>query len=216
MKDEAKQDAKEKLIRSAIEVFAEQGYRGGKIADIVKGAGANIAAVNYHFGSKDQLFVEALRQAYRDADEVYPSDGGLGGGASAGERISALARAVLRRSFDGGRAGNFNRIMSRTMNVVGSPVEMILGEVEQFELRDLSAALGEYLETDSEQLIGWAVAVFISLAAMISKCPDGAKQRIFRNGMDTQPKQSQVDAMIDSQVEAVFAALDALPKDFPE
>ena len=39
--------AKEKLIESAIKVFAERGYREGKVADIVKGADANIAAVNY-------------------------------------------------------------------------------------------------------------------------------------------------------------------------
>ncbi|MGJ8655242.1 MAG: TetR/AcrR family transcriptional regulator [Akkermansiaceae bacterium] len=210
-----KHDAKEKLIRSAIEVFAEQGYRAGKIADIVKGAGANIAAVNYHFGSKDQLFVEALRQSYADADEVYPSRGDLPESATAEEKIGALASAVLSRSFDYGKAGNFNRIMSKTMNMPGSPVEMILGEVEQFEIKYLSTALAEYLGTKDEPLIGWAVAVFISLATMISKCPSGAKKRIFKNEPNLQPKQSQIDAMTASQTAAIFAALNALPKQFP-
>ncbi len=139
-----KLDAKEKLIRSAIEVFAEQGYRDGKIANIVKGAGANIAAVNYHFGSKDQLFVAALRQAFADADEIYPSRGGLPDSASAEKKIAAVARAVLIRSFDEGKAGNFNRIMSRTMHVPGSPVEMILIEVEDFELKYLSLELAKF------------------------------------------------------------------------
>ena len=210
-----KDGAKEKLIRSAIDVFAEQGYRGGKIADIVKGAGANIAAVNYHFGSKDQLFVEALRRAYKDADEVYPSDGSLSESASAKDKIAALAGAVLERSFDSGRAGNFNRIMSRTMHVPGSPVEMILAEVEQFELKDLSVAMGEYLETESEQLIGWGVVIFISLATMISKCPEGAKKRIFHCDSKGEAMRSQIDAMIAVQIKAIFAALDALPKQFP-
>lgn len=210
-----KHEVKGKLICSAIEVFAEQGYRGGKIADIVKGAGVNIAAVNYHFGSKDQLFVEALRQSYLDADQVYPSDGGLAETASADDKIAALASAVLRRSFDSGKAGNFNRIMSRTMNTPGSPMEMILGEVEQFELKDLSAALAEYLGTESESLVGWAVAIFISLATMISKCPTGAKKRLFKHESDLNLKPSQIDAMVSSQTEAIFAALNVLPKQFP-
>lgn len=207
-----KLDAKEKLIRSAIDVFAEQGYRDGKIADIVKGAGANIAAVNYHFGSKDQLFVAALRQAFADADEIYPSRGNLAEDASAEQKIAAIARAILKRSLDDGKAGNFNRIMSRTMHVPGSPVEIILKEVEDFELKFLGAALKEFLGTKSPKLINWAVAVFISLATMISKCPVGAKKHLFSQ----KPKQSQIDSMIESQIDAIFAALKALPKQFPK
>ncbi|MEZ7969022.1 MAG: TetR family transcriptional regulator [Rubritalea sp.] len=205
-----KLDAKEKLIRSAIEVFAEQGYRDGKIANIVKGAGANIAAVNYHFGSKDQLFVAALRQAFADADEIYPSRGGLPDSASAEKKIAAVARAVLIRSFDEGKAGNFNRIMSRTMHVPGSPVEMILIEVEDFELKYLSLELAKFLETKCPQLIGWAVAIFISLATMISKCPLAVKEHLFSK----EPKQSQINSMIEYQIEAIFAALRAIPKKF--
>ena len=207
-----KQDVKELLIRSAIEVFADKGYRDGKIANIVKGAGANIAAVNYHFGSKDQLFVAALRQAFSDADEVYPSRGELDESATASERIAALARAVLVRSFDDGKAGNYNRIMSRTMNMPGSPVEMILTEVEDFELKYLSEALSEFLETSSTQIIGWALAIFISLATMISKCPLSAKEHLFSK----EPKPSQVNAMIESQIEVIFAALKSIPKQFPK
>ncbi len=207
-----KLDAKEKLIQSAIEVFAENGYRDGKIASIVKGAGANIAAVNYHFGSKDQLFVEALRQSFSDADAVYPTRGNLSHSASSEEKIAAMARAVLIRSFDEGKAGNYNRIMSKTMHVPGSPVEMILREVEGFELKYLSAALADFLDTKSAQLISWAVAIFLSLATMISKCPVLVKERLFSK----EPKQSQIDAMIESQVEAIFAALRTIPKEFPK
>ncbi len=214
MKQVAKQDAKEKLIRSAIEVFAEQGYRGGKIADIVRGADANIAAVNYHFGSKDQLFVEALRQAYVDADEVYPSSGELADDASPEEKIAALARAILWRSFDGGRAGDFNRIMSKAIHLPSSPIEMIMKEVEQFELRDLTSSLAEYLRSDSEQLISWALVVFMSLATMISKCPDGLKQKLLAHSSELEYDKETTARMIDAQVAIIFAALSAVPKQF--
>lgn len=215
MKLEVKAGVKENLIRSAIEVFAQQGYRGGKIADIVKGAGANIAAVNYHFGSKDKLFVAALRQAHRKADEIYPSSGSLAEDANAKEKIGAAARAILRRSFDAGVAGDFNRIMSRTMNVVGSPIEMILEEVEQLELKHISTVIAEFLNTTSEQMISWGVAVFLSLATMVSKCPAGVVNKIFQSEGEERPSESQIDAMIQSQINAIFVALDSLPKNLP-
>lgn len=213
-----KHDVKDILLVSAVEVFAEHGYRDAKIADIVKHAKANIAAVNYHYGSKDQLFVAALRRAYQEADEVYPSKGrGDGVGAlSAADKIEVLARAVLRRSFDNGKAGNFNRIMSKTIHVPGSPVEMILNEVEQFELTDLSGALAEYLDTKCEQLISWAVVIFISLAAMISKCPAGLKERIIGKKTSAMLSEKVTEPFIDAQVKMIFASLDTLPNQFPK
>ena len=211
-----KQDAKDTLLENAIEVFADHGYRDAKIADIVKRAKANIAAVNYHFGSKDQLFVAALRRAYKEADEVYPSDGGLGADASSREKITAIGRAILRRSFAPGKAGNFNRIMSKTIHHPSSPVEMIMKEVEQFVLIDLSYALAEYLETDCEQLISWAVVVFLSLATMISKCPAGPKNKMFGAEASKELNESVIEQMIEGQIVMIFAALDALPNQFPK
>ena len=47
------------------------------ISEICEAAGANIAAVNYHFNSKENLFRQVLRQAHMLADKRYPIDGGL-------------------------------------------------------------------------------------------------------------------------------------------
>lgn len=49
------------LLRSAEQEFAERGFHGASIREITRRAGANIAAVNYHFGSKESLFIEMIR-----------------------------------------------------------------------------------------------------------------------------------------------------------
>ena len=165
--------AKDKLINSAISVFAEYGYRHGKVADIVKGADANIAAVNYHFGSKDNLFVHALRRAHKIANAAYPSKGNLVDSASAEEKVQAIARGILRRSFDQGAAGDFNRIMSKTIHVPGSPIELILNEARSMEFDYLEKVLTDLLGTDAPHIIQWAKSNFISLATIISKSPTG-------------------------------------------
>jgi AcrR family transcriptional regulator len=48
------------LLDAAERLFAERGVEGTSVRDIIKAAGANLGAVNYHFRSKDQLAVEVF------------------------------------------------------------------------------------------------------------------------------------------------------------
>jgi AcrR family transcriptional regulator len=54
-------DARARLIDAAIELFAKKGYEGTSVRDLATAAGVNVAAVSYHFGSKDDLYHESLR-----------------------------------------------------------------------------------------------------------------------------------------------------------
>lgn len=60
------QDAtKDRLLQAAGEEFAEKGFECARIRAICDRAQANIAAVNYHFGDKEQLYVQAVLEAHR-------------------------------------------------------------------------------------------------------------------------------------------------------
>ncbi len=50
-----------RLLLAAGEAFAEHGFHGTTIGMICKAAGANIAAVNYHFGGKERLYEETIK-----------------------------------------------------------------------------------------------------------------------------------------------------------
>ncbi|MDD2619727.1 MAG: TetR/AcrR family transcriptional regulator [Syntrophomonadaceae bacterium] len=53
---------KERLMQVTINVIAQEGFQSVTIRKVAAKAGVNIAAVNYHFGSKDALINEALKQ----------------------------------------------------------------------------------------------------------------------------------------------------------
>jgi AcrR family transcriptional regulator len=48
-------DTRARLIASGLDVFGRQGFEGASTRAIAKGAGANLAAIVYHFGSKEGL-----------------------------------------------------------------------------------------------------------------------------------------------------------------
>ncbi|HNT89978.1 MAG TPA: TetR family transcriptional regulator, partial [Candidatus Hydrogenedentes bacterium] len=56
-------DTKTVLLDTAGELFAALGFEGASVRAIAERAGTNIAAVNYHFGTKDNLYAEVLRRA---------------------------------------------------------------------------------------------------------------------------------------------------------
>jgi AcrR family transcriptional regulator len=112
-----------KLLKVASEVFAEKGYHNTTVAEICRQAGSNVAAVNYHFGSKDGLYATVWKNAFEEAMRVYPPDGRLPAEAKPEERLHALIYSVLHRVMDDGRLGQAGQILLKEMS---NPTEVIL------------------------------------------------------------------------------------------
>ena len=71
------QETRQNLLMAAGEIFAAKGFRETTIAEICKQAEANTAAVSYHFGSKEALYVESWRYAFSQSLSLYPPDGSI-------------------------------------------------------------------------------------------------------------------------------------------
>ena len=53
-------DTKERILNTAERLFGEHGFAGTSLRAIAKNAGVNLAAIHYHFGSKEALLLAAL------------------------------------------------------------------------------------------------------------------------------------------------------------
>ena len=134
-------DTYKKVLKAASEVFAEKGYRKATIAEICRRAKSNVAAVNYHFGSKDELYIVVWRHAFEEALRIYPPDGGLPKDATPEERLGAFHHSILHRILDDGRLGCSGQIILREM---ADPTEA-LKRVRENMIRPLRESLREII-----------------------------------------------------------------------
>lgn len=112
----SKPDTRRRVLSAAGEIFAERGFREATVREICERAGANIAAVNYHFRDKEGLYRAVLQDAYVAAMERYPVDRAVDPGAAAAEQLRGYVRNFIARLLDDdGRPSWHGRLMAREM-----------------------------------------------------------------------------------------------------
>ncbi len=68
----AQRVSREGLLQTAARLFAKFGFDGVSTGDIAAAAGYSQAIIHYHFGSKVQLWQEALTHQMHDLDARFP------------------------------------------------------------------------------------------------------------------------------------------------
>lgn len=58
-------NTKSKLLRAGVKVFGDHGYIGGSVRQIAEEAGTNVAAIKYHYSSKEELWRAVVGHLYR-------------------------------------------------------------------------------------------------------------------------------------------------------
>ncbi len=120
---------KELLLINASAMFAEKGFNNTTVADICKQAKVNIAAVNYHFGDKENLYNKAIYYSFDKAMEVYPIDVNREI-TNPVKSLRYFIYAKLVQVLGDGEVGNFSKIMTKEIaeptNVLDDVVDNIV------------------------------------------------------------------------------------------
>ncbi|MBW1980255.1 MAG: CerR family C-terminal domain-containing protein [Deltaproteobacteria bacterium] len=100
-------ETRKRLLEAGCQVFAEKGYQGARVADICRQAGANVAAVNYHFGDKAALYSQAWIHAFKKSGGPVLPDSGS---SSPEEQLRIYIHSLIQYFTDQSAEGEFTRL----------------------------------------------------------------------------------------------------------
>jgi len=169
----SEQPTKERLLDAAELLFAQQGYEAVSIREIATAADVNLAAVNYHFQGKHNLYVEVLRRRLEPKREkLLAAIAKVEAADDDQPKLEMLIRAFvgthLEDAVNNPRGQLGIHLMSREMSEPRHGARVLLKELiapvrERIRLL-LTDLLPEAEETRIQMIIGSLVGQFIFYA----------------------------------------------------
>lgn len=199
MKERIKEegDTSRKLLVNASALFAEKGYQKATVAEICERAGTNIAAVNYHFGSKEALYREAWLYAHRTSIAAHPPDGGIASDAPAEERLRGYIRATLQRAV---AEENIEfRIMTKEMAQPTGLLDIVAHEAIMPLLQMLDGVIRELIGPDADDR-----QVHCCGMSIMNQCVHPMVEHFLGHGVDGRHPKPPVTIDFESFAEHVF------------
>lgn len=152
-------DTRQRLIDAAGEVFAEHGFHAATVRQITERAGVNVAAINYHFRDKMELYATCLRAAHCKAMEAAgewecESE-------DAEERLHHFIDRMLRRMLNPNRPKWHHALMNREMLEPTGALDELVEQGIRPDCRELEAIVhqltGGDLPRDRVFMLGFCV-----------------------------------------------------------
>jgi TetR/AcrR family transcriptional regulator, regulator of cefoperazone and chloramphenicol sensitivity len=139
---------REKIVDSAGRVFAEQGYKSATVRQICQAAEVNVAAINYYFGDKQQLYLETVKQAHRRLSDQFPMPP-WPAGTLPETKLHGFVRAMLTRMIGGKATPWQQRLMLREVLHPTSACRELVEEYFRPHLELLLSIVCEILPADT-------------------------------------------------------------------
>ncbi|MGE4298037.1 MAG: TetR/AcrR family transcriptional regulator [Desulfovibrionaceae bacterium] len=176
------EDTKARLLQAARKAFAAHGRRNATIRDICALADANVAAVNYHFGSKELLYAAVLEDHVRTGQQRYACDAETTPESSPLERLRAYVRSFFLQVLGDGDEvyRKQGRLLMMEMVESSELFDSLFDRYLQPQHMKLEAIVRDMLpDADDEQVsrsassIAGQCAVFeFASAAILRACPE--------------------------------------------
>lgn len=180
---------KDRILGAAEELFAQHGFGGTSLRQVTSRADVNIAAVNYHFGSKENLVNEVFRRRMdemsaqrlaqlRDAQAEAPDE--------LEPILAAFIEPALALSQDRHGGAAFIRVIARAYAEKNDGLRKFLSEQYGHVLREFGKAIAACLPALSKEELYWRLD-FVSGALTYAmadfgliKRPSGVSEAVHR------------------------------------
>jgi AcrR family transcriptional regulator len=137
--------AKRALMKAAAEVFAEDGYQLARVRRIAARAGVNVAAVNYHFGSKEGLYIAVLKDLMRTNMARFPLPEEGEEPDDPDQRFEQAVGSLLRRFASPDRPALLGELMVRELANPTPALDRLVAELARPQFQKLKQIVAEFL-----------------------------------------------------------------------
>lgn len=150
---------KDRILGAAESLFAQRGFDGASLRQLTSAAGVNLAAVNYHFGSKEKL----VEQVFRRRLDTLNSERLNALAAIAGAEtttiedvLAAFIRPALDMSHDAS-GSLFIRVLARAFAEHDDTLRRFLSDNYGHVMRQFTAEFARLLPQLSKQELYWRI-----------------------------------------------------------
>jgi AcrR family transcriptional regulator len=142
---------KERLLNAAGEFFAEKGFHATTIREICDRAGANLASVNYYFGSKEKLYDAVVLHTFNYAFEKHPAVAEGDKDLNPEEKLFAFVHRFLLRRLDRERPAWHVKVLRREQADPGPALQSVLKRIIRRSQEELLAILRDLIGPTADE-----------------------------------------------------------------
>lgn len=175
LRREAGQRTRDRLLAAALELLAQRGQEGVTLREITQAAGANVAAVSYHFGSLQALCDAAVEHALeRYLDAQHQAMSALEPASTLEELAAAFARPMVGALAAGGDALAVMRTVARIGSDPPRGWDRLAGKFDQTR-RDALRVLKVNLPGVRERELVFRIRCAAGMLNWLALAPIGAE-----------------------------------------
>lgn len=158
---------RERLLDEAEKLFALKGFDGVSVREITAKAGAHLSAINYHFGSKKNLYLSVFEERWIPRAEAVKAQLDLldQTTSSVEEVVRALAEGFLRRFSSEQERHIHQQLIHREMNQPTEALAMIAEQITKPTFLKIKEIIQERMPDHykDEDMFMWIFSVFAQI-----------------------------------------------------
>ena len=201
-------ETRERLLRTGQRLFAERGFKRVTIREVCRGARANVAAVNYHFGNKLGLYREVVQVAIDALRGTTDAAKKAAEGCPAEEKLRRFVQVYVRRLLATTPDDWIHRLINREIADPTTAIDAIVDQGIRPRLDYLTEVVAELM--DRELSDPRVIRSVVSLQAQsVAYLPNPLAERL---GLKPKLTPAEIDQVAHHIVEFSLAGIRAIAR----
>lgn len=153
---------RERILGVAETLFARHGFAGASLRQMTAAAKVNLAAVNYHFGSKESLIEEVFRRRLDELNRhrlAALAAVATNPGRQLEDVLDAFIRPALEQSMDSAGGAAFVRVLARAYAEHDERLRRFLSDNYGYVLREFATAFARLLPHLRKDELYWRLDI---------------------------------------------------------